>query len=337
MKSIRLLLFINLLWVGSIAAADKPPIVEEKKIRFADDWPKAEKGAEAKESGDLLETTKVLVKNYGAVCPDFPCETESITHWRIRGRRLTGDRFERLILLMEQFPLLQRLDLEDNPVTDDDVALLVKSKIELVEINLDKTRVTDKALPLIAERYSNLNSLGLNCTAITDYGLKSLEALDIHYLHIGGTKVTNEGMKSVANFVNLRDLNIALTKVDGKGLATMMAVEVDSETFRKLLTDHRSDIEAWLEKMKGQQSYQRSLSDTTYDAQEKNCSIGEFSIDMQELQIYNLDKSDWVIKGRGVQNLERLWWVRSGVTFRDLICMQAVSDKRVLFHARPDF
>jgi hypothetical protein len=239
--------------------------------------------------------------------------------------------------LLEQFPVLQRLDLEDNPVTDDDIALLVKSKIELVEINLDKTRVTDKALPLIAERYSNLNSLGLNCTAITDYGLKSLEALDIHYLHIGGTKVTNEGMKSVAYFVNLRDLNIALTKVDGKGLATMMAVEVDSETFRKLLTDHRSDIEAWLEKMKGQQSYQRSLSDATYDAQEKNCSTGEFSIDMQELQIYNLDKSDWVMKGRGVQNLERLWWVRSGVTFRDLICMQAVLAKRVLFYARPDF
>ena len=336
MKSIWLLLFINLLWVGSAAGADGPPIVEEKKHGMVDDRLKAEKGAEVKEGSYLLETTKTLIKNYGATCPDFPCATESITHWKIRGRRLTGDRFERLIPLLEQFPLLQRLDLEDNPVTDEDIKLLVESKVELVEINLDKTRITDKALSLLADRYPSLNSLGLNLTAVSDEGLKALESLDLNYLHIGGTKVTNKGMESVANFVNLRDLNIALTKVDGKGLATMMAVEVDSATFSKLFKDHRLDIEAWIER-KGQQSYQRSPSDAMYAGQGRNWMMSEFHIDLTELRIYGLDKSDWVLRGRGVQNLERLWWIRSGVTLRDLICVQAVSSKRVLFYSRPDF
>lgn len=100
---------------------------------------------------------------------------------------------------------LKSLSLENNPVDDAGVEILVQNR-QLTDLNLSGTKITDKAFRIIAENLPDLKRLNVRQTQLTDAGLEALKPLKhLREVRAAGTKITQAGkdsLKSVTDFGN---------------------------------------------------------------------------------------------------------------------------------------
>lgn len=112
---------------------------------------------------------------------------------------------------------LRLLVLNNSPVNDSGAAKIGDLK-KVDRLYLDRTRITDEGLSKLKEL--NLQFLSLADTKISDSGLANLEGMKkLMYLNLGKCKVTDAGLEQVKNCSNLRSLLLDYTQVTDAGLA----------------------------------------------------------------------------------------------------------------------
>jgi|GEM_PF-2276030 len=116
-----------------------------------------------------------------------------ITNAKVQGRGLAP------------FTTLTSLSLENNPVDDAGVEVLVRNK-QLTDLNLSGSKITDKSFSVIAENLPDLKRLNVRQTQLTDAGLEALKPLaHLYEVRAAGTQITQAGkdsLKSVVDFGN---------------------------------------------------------------------------------------------------------------------------------------
>jgi serine/threonine protein kinase len=131
---------------------------------------------------------------------------------RLGGLSLSGTRVtDEGLAAVGQILTLEYLDLQGMPFTDAGVRHLAGLK-NLSELRLDRSRITDASMPTLAG-LQKLRVVNLTGTAITDAGIGKLSAHKFSFLHLGGTKVTSDGVKKLR--AALPDCQIA-SDFDGK-------------------------------------------------------------------------------------------------------------------------
>lgn len=101
-------------------------------------------------------------------------------------------------------------------IDDNDLALLLPLKKQLVWLKIGDTKITDSALNYIGQ-CTNLTMLQLNNTSITDVGLTRLKNLkQLQSLNLVGTKVSAQGIIPLKGLKQLQSLYLYQTKVEGK-------------------------------------------------------------------------------------------------------------------------
>src|SRR6187551_450603 len=96
-------------------------------------------------------------------------------------------------------------------ITDNDIALLLSIKKQLVWLNLSGKKISDTLLTSITQLI-NLTRLQLDNTLITDQGLASLRSLvNLQYLNLVGTKVTGNGIMQLKDLPKLQAIYIYKT------------------------------------------------------------------------------------------------------------------------------
>jgi uncharacterized membrane protein/mono/diheme cytochrome c family protein len=99
-------------------------------------------------------------------------------------------------------------------ISDNDIALLLPIKKQLVWLKLGDTNIGDSALSII-NQCSNLISLQLNNTNITDKGLGQIKNLDkLQSLNLVGTKVTGNGIMHLQQLKGLQSIYLYKTEVN---------------------------------------------------------------------------------------------------------------------------
>ena len=117
---------------------------------------------------------------------------------------------------------VDELDLDGTRVTDDGVAWLVKALTEsqppakLRALGLSNTTVGDAGIAALS-KLTELEALHVEGTKVTDDGLKSLPP-GLVELDLSDTAVTDEGVKTVAGLPKLKTLSVTGTKVTDDGL-----------------------------------------------------------------------------------------------------------------------
>lgn len=101
-------------------------------------------------------------------------------------------------------------------ITDNDLALLLPIKKQLVWLKIGDTKITDNALKYIGQ-CTNLTLLQLDNTNITDGGLLLLKNLQrLQSLNLVGTKVSAQGIISLTGLKQLHSLYLYQTNIEGK-------------------------------------------------------------------------------------------------------------------------
>jgi mono/diheme cytochrome c family protein/uncharacterized membrane protein len=96
-------------------------------------------------------------------------------------------------------------------ITNNDIALLLGIKKQLVWLNLGQKKIPDSLLFPIAQ-LTNLTRLQLDNTSITDNGLVALQSLvNLQYLNLVGTKVTPQGVIQLKNLPKLQAIYLYKT------------------------------------------------------------------------------------------------------------------------------
>lgn len=137
-------------------------------------------------------------------------------------------------------------DLADLPVTEQDVALLVRQNPQLEWLNLTDTHVSDSQLkhvkglrhlecltltrdPISNEglqhllALKNLKELGLHGTVISDEGLAAVSKIeDLEFLDVCGTAITDTGLRSLCRLHHLRQLDVTNTSVSRQAVEELM-------------------------------------------------------------------------------------------------------------------
>ncbi|MEO6288750.1 MAG: c-type cytochrome domain-containing protein [Ginsengibacter sp.] len=101
-------------------------------------------------------------------------------------------------------------------IGDNDLALLLPIKKQLVWLKIGDTNISDSALSYIGQCV-DLTLLQLNNTNISDKGLPLLKGLQrLHSLNLVGTKVSAQGITELRGLKKLQFLYLYQTKVAGK-------------------------------------------------------------------------------------------------------------------------
>ncbi len=106
-------------------------------------------------------------------------------------------------------------------INDNDLALLLPIKRQLVWLKIGDTKISDSALTFIGQ-CTNLTLLQLNNTNITDAGLVQLKNLSqLQSLNLVGTKVTAQGIAALKGLKKLQSLYLYQTEIKGKDWAIL--------------------------------------------------------------------------------------------------------------------
>ena len=98
-----------------------------------------------------------------------------------------------------------------DPITYNDIVLLLPIKKQLVWLDLSQKNIPDSLLTPIGQ-LTNLTRLQLDNTSITDKGLVSLQSLvNLQYLNLVGTKVTTHGVIQLKALPKLQALYLYKT------------------------------------------------------------------------------------------------------------------------------
>ena len=174
-----------------------------------------------------LQGTKITDKSVGALTSQAPMTFTRLEkfHLTLDNTAVTDDSLIQLHLNMKMFaPNLNELgfSLGKTQISDRSIASLTQSviptltKLEVFELNLSDTKIHDASIKQLFVTLRpiaiNLKHLRLNLTStkITDSSIQSfsllipvMKKLEIFYLQLGGTDVTDEGLKHL--FLNMNN------------------------------------------------------------------------------------------------------------------------------------
>jgi hypothetical protein len=106
-------------------------------------------------------------------------------------------------------------------IRDQDLALLLPLKKQLIWLKLGNTKIGDSAMNYIGQ-CRMLTQLQLNHTLVTDKGLASLKSLKgLRRLNLVGTAVTAQGIQSINSLKHLKYLYLYQTGVKEKDWAVL--------------------------------------------------------------------------------------------------------------------
>ena len=116
--------------------------------------------------------------------------------------------------------------------TDNDLALLIPLKKQLIWLKLGNKKITDASLKILSQ-LTTLTRLSLENTLITDQGLKHLQSLKkLQYLNLLGDAVSPNGLESLKELPDLQELFLYRTNVkdyEWQGLQSIFSkVKLDS-------------------------------------------------------------------------------------------------------------
>ena len=118
-----------------------------------------------------------------------PADTASLAFLKKRGIAVTP--------VAENSNYLQVSFIGVDSVSDNDMALLLPLKKQLLSLRLSNAPVTDQALKIIGQCKA-LMKLYLDHTKISDKGLNQLQSLvNLQYLNLVGTDITKQGMEQL--------------------------------------------------------------------------------------------------------------------------------------------
>lgn len=107
-------------------------------------------------------------------------------------------------------------------VTDDQLALLLPLKDQLLSLDLGRTAVGNAAMPHIA-KLTALRQLNLQYTQITDGGLKEIDALThLQSLNLVGTNITDAGLQELGRVKSLEKIYCYGTQVTKSGVVKLL-------------------------------------------------------------------------------------------------------------------
>jgi len=168
-RRFSILALMGSLWLGSVSAADKPPLTEAETAAIAEI---------KKSGGQVME----LAQNDSRLDVAFHLADGKITD-------------EQLVPL-KNLPRLAQLNLRGREITNAGLVNLKDLK-GLIKLHLEKTKVTDDGLQNLAG-LENLEYLNLYGTEVTDAGLKHLEGLKkLKKIYLWQTKVTDAGASAL--------------------------------------------------------------------------------------------------------------------------------------------
>lgn len=108
------------------------------------------------------------------------------------------------------------VELGDSAVKDDDLKALAPLT-DVVSLSLATTHITGSGLKHLALK--KLEALYLQESDVTDEGLKEVSRFtNLKVLFLGGTKIGDSGLKHLANLKKLEELTLIGTKVTDKGM-----------------------------------------------------------------------------------------------------------------------
>lgn len=134
-----------------------------------------------------LDNTPITDQGLQTIGPNASLKKLSLTKTLITSKAVP--------LIVEQFPNLQFLRLDETATTDAAVTETMQLQ-KLKELSLYKTRVGDTGCESLAQ-ISGLEKISLDKTAVTDKGLRILlQNESIKSISVWGTRVTKEGVKA---------------------------------------------------------------------------------------------------------------------------------------------
>ncbi|HTF20342.1 MAG TPA: c-type cytochrome domain-containing protein [Chryseolinea sp.] len=109
-------------------------------------------------------------------------------------------------------------------VTDDQLALLLPIKDQLLSLDLGRTAVGNGAMPYLA-KLPALTQLNLQHTQIADAGLTGIHALSrLQLINLVGTNMTDAGLQELIPLKSLRKVYCYGTRVTKSGVARLLAL-----------------------------------------------------------------------------------------------------------------
>ena len=117
-------------------------------------------------------------------------------------------------LMKNNYFLEVNFSLSEKPITDDNLALLVDIKEQLLWLDLSNSQITDKSLEQIS-KLDNLIKLDLSENPISDAGIQSLEKLiNLESLNLYKTNVSVGLLEIVPKLTRLQKIYLWQTKVN---------------------------------------------------------------------------------------------------------------------------
>ena len=140
----------------------------------------------------------------------------SVSGIAIRNAGIRDKQLERI----GEFPNLQSLSLEGNPITDSTLASISDVR-NLHGVYLTDTNIGDNGLAHL-ENAANLQQLWLRGTEITDHGLSSLKNLkSLSYVDLSNTDVSDVGLEKLTHLKNMYYLHLPGTRVTKSGMEAL--------------------------------------------------------------------------------------------------------------------
>ena len=135
----------------------------------------------------------------------------------IRFRALSMDELAEL----QQLTDLKQLRLEQTPITDEGVELLLNLR-ELKILNLPRARFTDRALARFRQ-FSKLELLRCGSPQVSDDGIAHIRQLSrLRFLHLIDTPITDAGLKHLYGMTQLESFYIDGGNVTEAGLGELL-------------------------------------------------------------------------------------------------------------------
>jgi hypothetical protein len=130
---------------------------------------------------------------------------------------------EECVRALSSLPKLKRLSLWFAGLGDNEITLL--SSASLSELNLWNTRVTDSGIRMLGGRLPALRLFLLGGTSVCGTGFSSWADCDnLREVHLGGNRITCEGLNALGRIPQLNALSLAYAKLDAGCADTLLAL-----------------------------------------------------------------------------------------------------------------
>jgi Leucine-rich repeat (LRR) protein len=159
-------------------------------------------------------------------------QADKVTFAHLSDPAITDDDLATLVYLPNTREVFIGATLQESKVSDKGLAHLQHLK-DLRCLYINGAQMTDNSVAII-RRLSHLEELYLDRTAVTDVGLRHLSAIKVRHLSLADTRITDEGLETLASMPQLEVLNISGTQITDAGLRRLQEVKSLKEVYLTL-------------------------------------------------------------------------------------------------------